>query len=155
MSLWHALIRKHEAQRPLLDSLLNYSLLNCSINRATFGVEQDASCLKNTSTLWKYLEIKAKTSAKVTSAKGMATSGDSSVIGCCVIPYHSQGALKFDLEINFKAFSKFSPPLKKDPLAYLSVSVASRGYQSGQTCKRRKQMHALASAPEAWTLDKY
>lgn len=98
---------------------------------------------------------KAKTSAKVTSVKRMATSGDSSVIGCCAIPYHSQGALKFDLEINFKVFSKFSPPLKKDPLAHLSVSEASRGYQSGQTFKRRKHMHALASAPEAWTLNKY
>lgn len=61
------------------------------------------------------MEIKAKTIVKVTNVKGMATSGDLSVIGCCVIPYHSQGALKFDLEINFKVFSKFSPPLKKDP----------------------------------------
>lgn len=124
---------------------------------ATFGVEQYASCLKNTSTLWKYLEIRAKRIAKVTNVKGMATSGDLSVIACCVIPYHSQGALKFDLEIHFKVFSKFSPPFKKDPLAHLSGSVVSKGYPSRQTCKRRKhqQRPAPASAAEAWTLNKY
>ena len=88
--------------------------------------------------------------------KDMATSGGLSVTECCVIPYHlPQGAPKFDLQIDFKIFSKFPAPHPHQGSlsSFYQFQLLPEGAELPHACKRRKcqQTHAPASATEAWT----
>ena len=110
--VWNALITKHEVQRPLLDGWLN-----CSFNPGLlFWVNSILPSWKTTSILWNYMVTKLKQLQKVKNVKGMVTSGDLCYTALVLredataLP---QGAFQFDLEINYKIFSKFSPPSTK------------------------------------------